>query len=67
MRGFRSVDPAEDEHRENDIAVLTADEDIAEAIIRDGPNEGDDFIAGCGKCVSVCPQNARLKAVAGGG
>ena len=40
----QAVDPAEDEHRENDIAAFPADEDVAEAVVRDGPDEGDDFI-----------------------
>ena len=42
----QAIDPAEHEHRENDIAVFSADEDIAEAVVRDGPDEGDDFIVG---------------------
>ena len=42
----QAVDPTEDEHRENDIAVFPADEDVAEAVVRDGPDEGDDFVVG---------------------
>ncbi len=40
----QAVDSAEDEHRENDIAVFPADENVAEAVVRNGPDEGDDFI-----------------------
>jgi hypothetical protein len=32
------------QHRENDIAVFPADEDVAKTIIGDGPDEGDDFV-----------------------
>jgi hypothetical protein len=42
----QAVDPAEDEHRQDDIAVFPANEDVAEAVVRDGPDEGDDFVVG---------------------
>lgn len=42
----QAVDPAENEHGQDDIAVFPADENVAEAIVRDGPDEGDDAVVG---------------------
>ncbi len=40
----RLENSAEDEHRKNHIAVFPADENVAEAVVRDEPDEGDDFV-----------------------
>ena len=42
----QAVDAPEDEHGEDDVAVFAADEDIAQAVVGDRPDEGDDFVVG---------------------
>ncbi len=42
----QAVDSAESQHRENDVGVFPADDGVVEAVVRDGPDEGDDFIVG---------------------
>ena len=34
------------DHELDDLAVFPTDKDIAEAVVSDGPNEGDDFVVG---------------------
>ena len=36
------VEAADDRHREDDVAVLAADVDVAEAVVGDAPDEGDE-------------------------
>jgi hypothetical protein len=43
----QSVEPAQDDHRQDDVAVLAADVDIAKAVVGDGPDEGDELVVCC--------------------
>jgi len=44
----QSIQPAQDDHGEDDIPVLAPHIDIPEAVVGDGPDEGDEFIVGGG-------------------
>jgi hypothetical protein len=38
------IDAAQDAHRQDDIRIFAALEQVAEHLISDAPNEGDDFV-----------------------
>ena len=40
------VEAADDAHREDDVGVLAALEKVAEDVVGDAPEEGDDFVVG---------------------
>ena len=42
----QGVEAAQDDHRQDHIAVFAADIDVAEAVVGNGPNEGDQLIVG---------------------
>jgi hypothetical protein len=43
--GFKQgIQAAKYYHRQDDIAVLSTDVDIAQAVVRDGPDEGNKFV-----------------------
>jgi hypothetical protein len=45
--GFEDgVETAEDAHREDDVGVFAAFEEVAEDVVGDAPDEGDDFVVG---------------------
>ena len=44
----QSIQPAQDNHGEDDIPVLASHIDIPEAVVGDGPDEGDEFVVGGG-------------------
>ena len=45
--GFEDgVEAAEDAHGEDDVGVFAAFEEVAEDVVGDAPDEGDDFVVG---------------------
>jgi hypothetical protein len=40
----QTVEPPQDEHRQDHVAVLAAHVDIAQAVVGDGPDEGDKLV-----------------------
>ena len=45
--GFEDgVEAAEDAHGEDDVGIFAASEEVAEDVVGDGPDEGDDFVVG---------------------
>ena len=47
LRGFKQhVEAAQHDHGQDDVAVLAADVDVAQAVIGDAPDEGDEAVVG---------------------
>ncbi len=47
LGGFKDgVETAEDAHGEDDVGVFAASEEVAEDVVGDAPDEGDDFVVG---------------------
>ena len=42
----QAVDSPEDEHGQDDVSVFSPDEDVAQAVVGDRPDEGDDLVVG---------------------
>ena len=55
----QAVQAAQDEHRQDDIAVLAADKDIAQTVVSNRPDEGNNLVMSgvvhesLGSCVFV--------------
>ncbi|MDT4886220.1 hypothetical protein FQZ97_1225430 [compost metagenome] len=42
-----TVEAAQDDHRQDDVAILAAHKDVAQAVISDRPDKGNDAVVCC--------------------